>query len=830
MNLNFLYQHYVDLYCQKSNAIQETASIIKKNNRTTITEKQEELLYENFKTLTNKIVTSKIILNIRNDNESIENSKTYHVYKCCNFFSIKQLNYKESYMDIGFNKNEYLQKNPEKKKKNIYNLIKNSKYNHKFLLSKKFNRIYSKLINLPDIKSCKIKLNNNDYDDNYYHNYFKKQQINEKIQNSRNLFFLFNIYLLFIIVISLIKFVSILTWIKLVFISIVFLIYQKFGIFNANLICKATDYDFSQHYQNINITKKQKNRIQHELEDEITDYEYRKFFNFHLKLIYQPIKKHYFQYYIRLKKYKPKRKNQKSYCQYNKNLNSSFLSELSLLFFINYFYFCKFLKNNFNFYHFLVFIKNYFKLNCYTFVCFFIKIVSKSSFTMKKVKSLILIFSLFGSTFCESPNNYVFAQQINLNIYNNTLNTNSKDVINVKKDNSSYYSKSNINNINNNYFFKKIANIKLTTPKNKNNYYCDETSLNFDQRLFEELNMLETLNGVYNSCFKDDFDSIDRLDKLKEENRFYRVNFENIDDSKLLNLKCNRRKTIENILKSLLNSKKKILSNDLLEKFDSICNIRNKPNDNIGIEDKLFYLSSYKHNLCGNIFRNSVKKKNLKRYILNQNDFMKKQNQQTEFKEIKLHFEIENNQKFLKANQNSQLESDHINHRHHFNSPANSTDLGLPNENESEISIGADINDKPVFNFFRDVNLQFATEKKMINFNSTSNSSLKQSSSSSLSSSNLSADNSLSNDLKKNTEFLSNYTLNNCTLILLNSYLLAYKSDCENNEFIDGLNLYDCSSNNFSVKSDCQLCKVKLKLLPAIGLNVVMALIRNIKE
>lgn len=50
--------------------------------------------------------------------------------------------------------------------------------------------------------------------------------------------------------------------------------------------------------------------------------------------------------------------------------------------------------------------------------------------------------------------------------------------------------------------------------------------------------------------------------------------------------------------------------------------------------------------------------------------------------------------------------------------------------------------------------------------------------------------------------------LNNCTLILLNTYLLAYKTQCDNEGFVDSLSHYDCMSTVFSVKSNCKLCEV----------------------
>lgn len=53
--------------------------------------------------------------------------------------------------------------------------------------------------------------------------------------------------------------------------------------------------------------------------------------------------------------------------------------------------------------------------------------------------------------------------------------------------------------------------------------------------------------------------------------------------------------------------------------------------------------------------------------------------------------------------------------------------------------------------------------------------------------------------------------LNNCTLILLNIYLLAHKASCDYDDFTNSLNHYDCIQNNFSVKSNCSSCKVSGK-------------------
>lgn len=52
------------------------------------------------------------------------------------------------------------------------------------------------------------------------------------------------------------------------------------------------------------------------------------------------------------------------------------------------------------------------------------------------------------------------------------------------------------------------------------------------------------------------------------------------------------------------------------------------------------------------------------------------------------------------------------------------------------------------------------------------------------------------------------HQLKNCTLILLNIYLLAHKATCNYEDFVNSLSHYDCLQNNFSVRSNCNYCKV----------------------
>jgi hypothetical protein len=51
--------------------------------------------------------------------------------------------------------------------------------------------------------------------------------------------------------------------------------------------------------------------------------------------------------------------------------------------------------------------------------------------------------------------------------------------------------------------------------------------------------------------------------------------------------------------------------------------------------------------------------------------------------------------------------------------------------------------------------------------------------------------------------------LNNCTLVLLKNFFAAQSAKCEYIKFIDLIRHYDCNTTRFSVKSDCDMCRVR---------------------
>jgi hypothetical protein len=73
-------------------------------------------------------------------------------------------------------------------------------------------------------------------------------------------------------------------------------------------------------------------------------------------------------------------------------------------------------------------------------------------------------------------------------------------------------------------------------------------------------------------------------------------------------------------------------------------------------------------------------------------------------------------------------------------------------------------------------------------------------------------------DREKSYNFLnqnSNFTvtdaiknLSNCTLVLLKNYFAAQSAKCEYIQFAELIEHYDCMTTRFSVKSNCDMCRV----------------------
>ncbi len=174
----------------------------------------------------------------------------------------------------------------------------------------------------------------------------------------------------------------------------------------------------------------------------------------------------------------------------------------------------------------------------------------------------------------------------------------------------------------------------------------------------------------------------------------------------------------------------KILNTDILYRIQLICGHdvdKKTKSPQLNVFDKLYLLTTYEHNLCGSIFKNSIQYDHLINDIL----------------------EIKKN----------------------HDEPSIVTDTISKNLNKtSSPKITKEI-------LFSNITLTKTTPSNTTNSNRLT-----------------------SRELPK--------FLNNCTLILLNIYLLAYKTHCDNEGFVDSLSHYDCMSTDFSVKSNCKKCEV----------------------
>lgn len=354
----------------------------------------------------------------------------------------------------------------------------------------------------------------------------------------------------------------------------------------------------------------------------------------------------------------------------NRFVDSQFKSNhknwLAKFYFINLAYFNKNFSPNqsFNLYDFLLFIKNYLILNYLTTLSL-IKFESISKST-QKIKALF-IFSLLLPPGSSSTN-----------ITPNTSSSNGQQ-------------KTNTN-----------------CPDDAQSDQSINFSIEYDENLFNELNMHETLLNLYRSCYKD-----------KYQDYKMTSSFSSSSSTKSSSTCKKKQISTKDILIGLFFYRDKFLflSNDVLDRIETIC-LQNS-NQMIDYLEKLFLLADYKHQICGNVFRNSIKLSHLNEYVLLSN---------------------------------SSSSSKHLNHYHH--------------------------NHKAVIKSREAKNLTFS-EPNLENFNSK----LAQ-----------------PKQIKK--------ILNNCTLILLNIHLLSYRASCDFDDFIESLNHFDCVSNNFSVKSNCNKCQV----------------------
>lgn len=263
-----------------------------------------------------------------------------------------------------------------------------------------------------------------------------------------------------------------------------------------------------------------------------------------------------------------------------------------------------------------------------------------------------------------------------------------------------------------------ISTLSQNSSGHNKSLNCENTleqKLFYDENLFKEIKMNETLINLYKSCYKDVF----------QEFKSSHVLFPNPGQKECY---INQIEPHHILYELIFNKKKNLIPQTVLDRIDLVCN-KNQLND----LDRAFFLIEYEHPICGNIFKNSVKNLHLKNYI---------------FKE--------NNNKLKRSNYMNSASN-----RHHHNR-------------------------------FRDFR-QVMSLKSYSIANSSDQSKTNE------------ADEPKANYLNSDTEIPH---LNNCSLILLNIYLLSNSASCSFDDFTKSLNHFDCLSNYFSVNSNCNKCQV----------------------
>ena len=371
------------------------------------------------------------------------------------------------------------------------------------------------------------------------------------------------------------------------------------------------------------------------------------------------------------------------------------------------------------------------------------------------------------------------------------------------KDNHFYYlfillllfSSSSIQTINATTSFTQITTEAFT--ETANTVQPPILELDYDLNLFNELNMLETIQNLFRSCFKDSYVEIkEQLSKLHNLNS--QTTSDNAHFKELL---------INQILNKLLDRDLTKLSLKFLDLIDSIClstsslnqfksyiklSNRNKHEDeiskkmlrdNFDLINKLYLLSDYEHYLCGNIFRNSMSSSHLYDHVLKLNP-NKTNNNKLEVK--------------LKSKNNSNKDK---NNSSISNKISNNQFINFINMYSSKSLTSSSVGAKKLTNL-RDI--QFNNNYNIndideFNLNKTNSNHIKKNK----------YNNNQQTNLFPPKYKMKELAINNCSLILLNVYLLAFKSSCDYESFIESLNHYDCHSNNFSVKSNCDKCQVR---------------------
>ena len=310
---------------------------------------------------------------------------------------------------------------------------------------------------------------------------------------------------------------------------------------------------------------------------------------------------------------------------------------------------------------------------------------------------------------------------------------------------------SKFSDLNKNFQFQTFAQ----TAKYDATTQRDGGSPEFDVNLLDELNMWRTFQNVYKSCFRDESSAFhDALHTVKN------AQFSNNNRNK-----ASKRKIMGDILVSFLDKAISKLPLEALDMIDYVCEnplspsskYRISPDDDNSKRDlfnKLTLLSQFEHDLCGNIYKNSIPTSLLRNQVLGMTS--------------------------RRANADDDVSDDTIS-----NQIVKNDALFEPSSSTYEY-------------------------KQMLWSNSTS-SSAAEAAESELNDNTIgtASDPALLANASTTTPRIAR--INNCTLILLNVYLQALRSRCHYDSFIESLNHYDCLSNNFSVQSDCSKCKVGFK-------------------
>lgn len=423
-----------------------------------------------------------------------------------------------------------------------------------------------------------------------------------------------------------------------------------------------------------------------------------------------------------------------------------FLKRLSFFFLFIFVYFLIKVKRRFNYYYYLI---NSIQFSTRLNILLLKRLKKFSLFNLKKssrFKTYLLVVLILPTLFnLKSTSCLAQQQQVALNSTSSVMNQDDETLTDP------------IESINNQF----------------KNYDCNEENekdrLKFDYRLFYELNMHETIINLWKSCFRENlFDNDLDYDDNKE--------FLKIDNIQLMS--CARQILIEKVLYKLLNNFHNVVDTNIFNRIQLVCQSEtiNKAIE-VNLFDKLYLLSSYEHNLCGNIFRNSMKTTHLYNDVLNLNQM--KNSNYLNIPKLLNNSNSKNDKKAvislkLKSNikNETQVETDNLEFKFHLNS--------------DEITYVTTTTTTKDNNYLTLYNPLISAVKIKSKHDTTTTNKYSN----------------IKTTLKE---------LNNCTLILLNTYLLAYKTSCENKDFHLSLSHYDCASNNFSVKSNCKLCQVITK-------------------